>query len=247
MATPSTQVAASWVKTEINVTEWRPLREVCVESILKRWTGKSEAEIEDFVDDKLSYIAGHLRDEAAQTRADGATARFEIDDEQSPYVKAIESYASKVLERLRQIDPFAVEELCAKILQKLGANSQKTEQTNDGGVDFIASNLNIVPGALNVPDACKALVVGQTKRYKDGNLISETKVREFVGAAVMRRYKLQKEGPVGPLSPIIFAYWTTSDFEPNAKKFAREAGLWFMDGFTFANYINELGLSGALL
>ncbi len=247
MSKPSTQVVAYWVKATVTVTDWRPLRDTCVEAVTSRWTGKGQAEVEDFVDEKLSHIAEHLREEAAQSRSDGADSRFEIDDESPPYIKAIDSYASKVLDRLRIIDPLEVERLCAKILTKLGANSQRTEGSADGGVDFTATNLNIVPGALRVPDACKALVIGQTKRYKDGNLISETRVREFIGAAVMRRHLLTREGNIGPLSPIIFAFWTTSDFEPNAKKFARESGLWFMDGFTFANYINELGLSGALL
>ena len=247
MAEPSTQIVAFWVKSTVTICEWRPLRDTCMEALTSKWTGKNLSEIEDYVDEKLPYIAEHLRNDAAQNLSDGADSRFEIDDESPPFIKAIDSYTSKVLARLRTINPCEVESLCAKILTKLGANSQRTAGTADGGVDFIATNLNIVPGALGVPDACKALVIGQTKRYKDGNLISETQVREFVGAAVMRRHSLAREGSIGPLSPIIFAFWTTSDFEPNAKKFARDSGLWIMDGFTFANYVTELGLSGSLL
>ena len=247
MSVPSTQIAAAWIKATLTTTEWKPLHLACVEALTLKWTGKSEAEIFDFTDDKISYIAEHLRDEAAQCLADGSIRRFEIDDEQSPYIKAIASHTSKVLDKLRTINPFYVEHLCSDILKKLGANSSTTQQTSDGGVDFIASNLNIVPGALTIPDACKAIVIGQTKRYKEGNLITETKVREFVGAAILRQYVLQKEGKAGPLTPFIFAFWTTSDFDPGAKKFARDVGLWFMDGFTFATYINDLGLVAALL
>lgn len=247
MSVPSTQVVAYWVRDTLSYTEWKPLRDVCVQVVITRLVDKSEAEVEDFVDEHLAYIANHLRDHIEQTQKDGGAIRFEIDNDPSPYVRAIESYESNVLRRLRLIDPFHVEDLCAKILRKLGANSHQTAQVADGGIDFIGTNLNIVPGRLSVPDACKAIVLGQTKRYGKDNLISEKVVREFVGAAVMRRHQLAVEGKIGPLSPVIFAFWTTSDFDKNAKKFARESGLWFMDGLTFAYYINELGLSGALL
>jgi hypothetical protein len=36
---------------------------------------------------------------------------------------------------------------------------------------------------------------------------------------------------------------TTSNFEPNAKLYARDMGIWYMDGHTLASYIAKLGLS----
>jgi hypothetical protein len=45
-----------------------------------------------------------------------------------------------------------------------------------------------------------------------------------------------------PLMPTLFAFWTTSDLDPNAKKYARSVGLWYMDGPTLSAYAQELGL-----
>jgi hypothetical protein len=41
---------------------------------------------------------------------------------------------------------------------------------------------------------------------------------------------------------VLYAFWTTSDFEPNAKKYGRELGLWYMDGMTLATYVTDLGM-----
>ena len=247
MATPSSQIAAAWTKSALQNTEWVPLRDVCFAAVSANWGGKSESELWEYVEENVAFVAEYLRREAAEWKVDGTVPRFEIDAEPSPYIRALTSYASKVLIKLREADPFRVEELCAEILKKLGANSFKTQSTGDGGVDFVGTHMNIVAKGLSVPDACKAIVLGQTKRYKDGNTINETKMRDFVGGAVLRRHLMQKDGTAGPLTPFIFAFWTTSDFDPNAKRFARESGLWYMDGYTFANYINELGLAGALM
>jgi hypothetical protein len=247
VAQPSSQVAASWVKAEIRSGDWVSLREICHVAVTSKWTGRSPDEIADYIEENISYVAEHLRDEAGEWGIDGTPARFEIDNEPIPYVRGLASYASNVLVKLRQMDPIRVEALCAEVLKKLGANSYSTQATADGGIDFIGSHMNIVPGAFTIPDACRATVIGQTKRYKEGNVINETTVREFVGAAVLRRHELQKDGKAGPMSPTIFAFWTTSDFHPNAKKFAKSTGLWYMDGYTFATYVNELGLAGALL
>jgi hypothetical protein len=52
---------------------------------------------------------------------------------------------------------------------------------------------------------------------------------------------------LGPLTPVVFAFWTTSDFDPNAKRFARDVGLWYMDGLTLASYVSGLGLENYLI
>ena len=53
---------------------------------------------------------------------------------------------------------------------------------------------------------------------------------------------MQLGGQIGPLAPVPFAFWTTSDFDPNAKKFAHATGVWYMDGDTLANYVKYLSL-----
>lgn len=247
MAVPSSQVAAIWVKAEILSVEWTPLPDVCFAAVKNKWTGKSEEEVWEFVEQNIAYIAEHLRDEASVCLVDGSAPKFHIDDEQPPYVKAAGTPTSGLLAHLRNIDPFKVEEICADILKEFGAAAQSTQRTADGGVDFIATNLNIVPEAFAVPMGCKATIIGQTKRYKDGNAITEKQMREFVGAGLLRKHVMQTEGKIAPLTPVIFAFWTTSDFEPNAKKYARDVGMWFMDGHTLATYIHSLNMTDAIM
>ncbi|MBS0362980.1 MAG: restriction endonuclease [Proteobacteria bacterium] len=247
MSVPSSQVAATWVKSEIVSIEWAPLTDVCFLAVKNKWTGKSEEEVWDYVEKNLEYIAEHLRNEASMCLVDGSAPKFHIDEEQPPYVKAVGTPTSELLVHLRSIDPFKVEDICAEILKGFGAAAQPTPRTADGGIDFIAANLNIVPEGFAVPIGCRATIIGQTKRYKDGNAITEKMLREFVGAGLLRKHVLQAEGRIAPLTPVIFAFWTTSDFELNAKKYARDVGLWFMDGHTLATYVHSLGLADMVM
>ena len=247
MAVPSSQAAAVWVKSEIISSEWTPLPDICFTAVKNKWRGKSEEEILEYIEQNITYIAEHLRDDTSVCLVDGSSPKFEIDDEQPPYVKAAGAPTSALLAHLRRVDPFKVEEICADILAAFGAEAQTTKRTVDGGVDFIATKLNILPGVYAVPIGCKATIIGQTKRYKDGNAVTEKQMREFVGAGLLRKHLLQTEGRIAPLTPVIFAFWTTSDFEPNAKKYARDVGLWFMDGHTLGTYIQSLSLSDAIM
>ena len=239
---PSTQIMAVWIKDGITDTEFRPLTDVAFAVLAAKLTSYSEDDIWELIEDKLPHIADALRTDAAEGRADGMPPRFEIDDEQSPYIKGFPA-DNALLAKLRRIDPFKVEDLCAQILEKLGAVANATERTGDGGVDFIATGLDIVPSGHGIPAVCRATVIGQTKRYKDTNIIKETALREFVGSGVWKRHKLRLDSGISPLAPVILAFWTTSNFEPNAKRYAREMGIWYMDGHTLASYIARLGLS----
>src|ERR1700685_1573612 len=169
MATPSSQVAAGWVRDDLGSISWIPLKEFLFQVVKKRLIAKTDDEIWDYVEANVEYVAEHLRDQASECITDGAIPAFEIDNEQSPYLRTLPSLPTSLLSRLRKIDPFHLEELCAKLLSALGADSNTTQSTNDGGVDFIAVNLTIVPAGLTIPLACKAAVIGQTKRYKEGN------------------------------------------------------------------------------
>ena len=88
MAVPSWQTAADWVKEELVSEEWVLLRDVGFSALSSRWTSKSEEEIWDFIDEGLSQIAELLRNEVAEWSIDGVAPRFEIDNEQSPYLKS---------------------------------------------------------------------------------------------------------------------------------------------------------------
>lgn len=242
MSVPSSQIASVWLRQELVSTTWTPLRDVLFQTIRVRLTKLSDEEVWDYVEINVQYVAEYLRNHVAEINVDGGISSFEIDSEQSPYIRLVDSLPSDVIEKLRKIDPFQLEAICAKVLSGLGASSYTTQQTNDGGIDFVATDLKIVPLALTIPRSCRAAVIGQAKRYKDGNPINETRLREFVGAATLKRHRLGIESKLGALAPVIYAFWTTSDFDPNAKKYARELGLWYMDGLTLATYVTNLGL-----
>jgi len=247
MGVPSSQIAAVWVRGELTSTTWVLLRELLFSGLKKNWSGQSDEDLWDFVESNLGFVAEELRDCIAEWVVDGSVPRFEIDDDPSPYIRLTGAIPSEIVAKLRKIDPYKFESVCASILAALGATSRTTAKSKDGGIDFYAVNLKVVPTALSVPAASKTAVIGQAKRYKDGHAISETQLREFVGAATLARHKLLKDGRIGPLSPVIFAFWTTSDFDQNAKLFARELGLWYMDGVTLAGYVTELGLREAVI
>ena len=151
-----------------------------------------------------------------------------------------------LLRKLRRIDPFKLEDVCSTILSKFGAESKTTQRTNDDGVDFYALNFDFVPDGFPTPQSSRAAIIGQTKRYKETNLVTETEVRAFVGGAMKVKNDLVKNGQILPLSPVALAFWTTSDFDRNAKKYAKDMGLWFMSGRALAHYVFRLGLQAEI-
>lgn len=247
MTTPSSQTCAAWVKEALISTDWVRLYDVCFAVTRTKLVTWADGEIHEYVEGNLRYVAEHLRDEASEWHIDGKSPRFEIDEEPSPYIRACAQQTRPLLLKLRRIDPFKFEHICAQILVKLGADAKATQRTADGGVDFVGSGLKIVRGTIGVPSACNAAVIGQAKRYKQGNNIKETQIREFVGAAILRRHQLHADGKIGPLTPVLFAFWTTADFDQNAKQFARASGLWYMDGDTLANYVDQLDMHAEVM
>lgn len=243
MAIPSSQVIAVWVKETLASEGWVLLRDQCRITLTHKLSKSSQEELEDLLEKNIEYIAEHLRNDAAEFKQDGVPAPFEIDDEQSPYIRLISRPSDGLLDVLRSIDPLVFERVCALVLQKLGAKSETTQASYDGGVDFLAIDFDFVPDGLDTPASCRAAVIGQAKRYKDGNTIAETALRSFVGGAVRWRHQLAAEGKIGALSPVSFAFWTTSSFEPNARKYARAVGIWYMEGRTLAAYCDSLGLT----
>ncbi len=241
MATPSTQIIAIWIKDSLILNQWVSLRDLAVQTLKVRWK-KDEFDILDFLQDKLPYIAEHLRNDLAASIEDGKIREFEIDTESPPYIRRIVEKDRELLNKLRKIEPFRFEYVCAKILEALGAESSVTQNTHDGGVDFFATKLKVVPTILPMPISCHCLVIGQAKRYQEGAAISETRLREFVGASILQRHRLSFQSQLGPLVPTLYAFWTTSDLDSNARLFAKNVGVWYMDGQTLAAYVKELQL-----
>ncbi|MGH8611937.1 MAG: restriction endonuclease [Gammaproteobacteria bacterium] len=146
---------------------------------------------------------------------------------------------------LKSLHPDDFETLCAEVLKKLGAQSDRTQSTRDGGVDFYGFNFSGVTGTLPFPIVSRAMVVGQAKRWVD-QIVSETELRKFVGGALHEVEKFRDRPDFGILSPVVYAFWTTSDFDRNAREYATAMGIWTMAGPTLAAYIDELTLTSAV-
>lgn len=244
MSAPSSQAIAGWIAAELSVVEWERLDIICVRVLTVRLKGWTPSAIADLVETNAPYVAEHLRDDLAFCAMDGVPPAYEIDNEDKPYIKLVDSQTAPLLKKLRCIDPFDFEHVCSNILSKMGAQADVTNRTNDDGVDFYAIDFDFVPDGIKTPQACRAAVIGQAKRYKNGNNVKETDVRSFIGGATKVRHDLTIKGKILPLSPVVYAFWTTSDFDPNAKIFCRTLGLWYLNGRALARYVLDLELEG---
>jgi hypothetical protein len=43
-------------------------------------------------------------------------------------------------------------------------------------------------------------------------------------------------------TPLLLAFWTTGDFTPPAKKYARHLGIWYLNGVGLAQLATRVGL-----
>jgi len=240
----SSQIIAEWAIENLESGQWTLLSDVCSQGIRKQ-DKFSEEIIEESVERELNYVADILKNKAANAKENGEIATYEVDDEESPYIRKIFDSNPPLLKEIREMDSTNFEELCAKVLKKLGwSETGCIGGSQDDGVDFYAFDF---PDRqlfnLPIPLNCKALVIGQAKRYKQGSDVSETEVRKFVGGALKKLNDFRKSGKVGVLTPVIFAFWTSSDFQDPAKKYAKTMGIWFMNGRTLVEYLDKLELA----
>lgn len=243
MANLSSQIIAQWAIESLESEDWILLPELCVEGI-KRQNKFSESETEDSVERELNYIAEILRNKAANAKENGEIVIYEIDDEEPPYIKKHGDIYPNLLNTIQEMESDRFESLCADVLKSLGwQESGCIGGTQDDGVDFYAFDFpNNQLLSLPMPSSCKVLVIGQAKRYKQGNTVSETEIRKFVGGALKKLNDFRKSGKVGVLTPVIFAFWTSSDFQEPAKEYVKTMGIWFMNGRTLVEYLSKLNL-----
>ncbi|MEO5359894.1 MAG: restriction endonuclease [Nitrospirota bacterium] len=224
-----------------NITP-EPIREIGIQIIGEQFRqNKSEEEITDEEEAKHTDIIKELENIIANSKEDGLEPRIEIDGE---YIHVSERpEIHMIVDKLRKLEPTEFEKYCLKLLIKLGAGdgTHTGNEKNDGGIDFIAYKLPIggkdiiIPAHIN----SQTVVIGQAKRYT-GNLITETDLREFIGGAMIQVFETRKR--FGILTPIVYAYWTTSDFNPSARKFAKEMGLWYLNGLGLAQLSQRVGI-----
>lgn len=243
MAELSSQIIVKWAIERLESEQWISLSTCCIEGV--RWQNKfTEAIIEESVERELNYVAEILRNKAAYAEENGEIITYEIDNEEPPYVRKKHDACPPILNTISGMNSSDFEVLCAKILEGLGWNETGCIGGNqDDGVDFCAfgfpkNQLLDLP----MPPSCKVLLLGQAKRYKQNNNVTESEIRKFVGGAFKKLNDYRKSGKVGVLTPVIFAFWTSSDFDDSAKDYAKTMGIWFMNGRTLIEYLYKLNL-----
>jgi hypothetical protein len=238
---PSTQLIADWVVQSVSSDDWRPLKEVCFEAIKKFAVGCSDDFAYELVDENLFHIAERLRDIMAEVSNDGEFLTFTIDNESDPYIKSLKGARYNRIDLLQKVDSKHFEDICSEILINLKGSSSVIGSPNDGGIDFVCFDL--VPFALDssllLPLKTKCVIIGQAKRYKAGHYVTEKELRDFVGAACQKLQEMQVSEKIALFTPIILAFWTSSDFSPGARKYAKQLGIWFMNGWTMIDYLDK--------
>jgi restriction endonuclease Mrr len=231
---PTPEAVAIWIEQSATNLEFRPLRDVVQQVLATRLAAVSEESVAELAERLSSSVAIRIENRVAENRADGVVHRIEIStDVTAVYVKALESPELDLLKDLRRLKPARFEHFCADIFRGLRAEASVKGGTDDRGVDFIARGLQLGGNIDPSPISSRALVIGQAKRYGEGNNITETQLRAFIGGALLDAERLRREH-AGILTPVTFAYWTTSDFHPLARKYAREMGLWYLKGIGVA-------------
>lgn len=246
MGAPPTQIIADWTEAFIAGRSWLAMDECISGALSSNLQDWSEEKRWDLAEQSLPYVIQLLRDRIEQAYFDGADVGFEIDEEDPPYIRSVGTDYSEILAKLKRIDPFEFENVCAEILNAVGCSSERTQRSRDGGIDFVATGLDILPPSMNCPVGCRAAIIGQAKRYNSSQ-IAEKALREFVGASLLRRHELRVDKRIWPLSPVLLAFWTTSKFDPSGREFARNTGVWLMDGPTISSVIIKLGLADMVM
>lgn len=244
MAAPSAEIVAEWLLEEASNREFKPIQEVLQTTLLFRMKGNSVDENADLTERITLSVIKELENRAAIDRSDGITSAFEISSEgTTAYFRLLDAPEQPMLLKLKALSPNEFEKFCSDILKQLGATSFTIGGPNDLGVDFTAINLQLGEKVRPAPRTSQAIVIGQAKRYADQN-ITECDMREFIGGAILQaeNIRLVNVFDAGLLSPVSFAYWTTSDFHHLAKKYARKMGIWYLNGIGLAQLAMRVGV-----
>ena len=198
---------------------------------LASWSPEARAELAEKLLPKLLEPLNRKREELQD---DGIEPNFEVTgDVDSAYVRATPSEAPGYRATLSAIEGAPFELFCSNVLKAMGATSAVVGQSHDQGVDFVGRNLPLcTPASVGA----RIHIIGQAKCYKLDNNVRETEMREFIGGAIKRVSDPQDEliYRAEPLAPVIYAFWTTSDFHHLARTYARQVGIWYLNGLGLA-------------
>jgi hypothetical protein len=245
MSLPKPQFIANLIVENGDNHEFKNLVTVAFEVFSSKFPSYSEEAIWDFIDQYIGDIAKELFIKVNDNNIDGITLNFEInEDDGNYYIRFLDKPEIRLLRKLQADTPENFESFCKKILDKLGGNSIVSGGPNDGGIDFESTDLLISNLPKLSTKGSKILVIGQAKRYSEGNHVKEKELKEFIGSSIKRIDELKKtrSGQFGILHPIILAFWTTSDFHSNAKDYAKALGMWYLSGVALCQLAIHLNL-----
>lgn len=244
MAEPKPHIVARWISEEIGNVEFLRLHDV-VEQVLSQhlvgWSREAVAELSEELVPEVFVHLGRIRDHNVDQ---GIEPTYELSEELgAAYIKGLPSRAPELLAQLRNIEPKRFERFCARVLIEMGAEGSDVGGTKDGGVDFIAFNLPVARHAGAAFRGSYPIVLGQSKRYGQNRLVSVSDLRSFVGAAVVREDQLKRvDERFGIYTPVVYAFWTTSDFTGEGRAYAKRAGLWCLGSLALAQVTLRLGI-----
>lgn len=200
----------------------------------------------EYVECYKTDIANELFRKKDDIESDGAPVSFDIEEDHGEYyVKFTNVIEIELLRKLRQISPSQFEVFCSNILEKMNGTASVSGGRDDNGIDFHATDINL----FNMPSlstlGSRVMVIGQAKRYKNGNHVKTKELKEFIGSSLLAMYEHKKDvgKAIGIMHPIILAFWTTSDFHYIAKQYARDMGLWYLNGLALCKLATEMGVN----
>jgi restriction endonuclease Mrr len=238
-------IANQLVETGSNL-EYNKLKDVLYQLLKSKYSNCSDEEAWDYLEQFNSDIAKELFRKENDSHLDGVQLNFDIAEEDDGYyVKFYDKPEIQLLREVQRDSSSNFEIFCKDLLHALGGRSSVSGGINDGGIDFYAFDLQINKLPNYSTKGSKIVVIGQAKRYKDGNHVKEKELREFIGASVKKIDELKKSRSetIGIFQPIILAFWTTSDFTEGAKKYANELGIWYLNGIALCQIAMKVGIN----
>lgn len=241
---PKPNIIATWVMGHAPEKYLR-LNEIINVVLREKLPDDSTETISDLAEATCEKVYRELLKKQEENEIDKLPHDFELNnDGGTVYIRSIYQDTS-ALEALKKLSPEEFEKFCAIFLKKMGAESADARGgDNDGGIDFYAFGLPSGTIGAETPQYSKTFLLGQAKRFTTGTTITETDLRKFVGACTLQSFKFRVDFPskIGVLTPAVFAYWTTTDFHPDARLYARELGLWLLSGTALARLAVKLAV-----
>ena len=246
MAKFNPDVLAQWIERDCLQANFQAVRDLltaCVRHRIKKYSDEQVAELAEEMSASVSLALERRKTEYIQ---DGVCPPFEISlEDEDYYYKALPRPEVGLLNQLRICSPRAFEIFCKMILVGLKADAVVDGGPHDGGIDFYAIGFSPGTQVNPAPPSSKTVVIGQSKRYSATNDVGEVELRSFIGGTAKKADELRRKHPdrFGLLTPILLAFWTTGDFTPQARQYARDLGIWHLNGIGLAQLAIRIGLT----